>query len=158
MAPTATNAPTPDEEMAALLAQVAALSKLALDVTRHCININDQIPRVIRAQVDKAVAEIHPASPEFVLGITPTPDELEAKFPPGHGDNQTWYVVCVGRRPGLHATSEEADAQVLGVPHQFRRKKDSHVEALAFYRHKHSLGEVMQISEVVPVPTAPARS
>jgi hypothetical protein len=35
-----TNAATPSQELVALVLQVAALSKIALDMTRHCIDIN----------------------------------------------------------------------------------------------------------------------
>jgi hypothetical protein len=37
-----TTAPTPEQELAALVSQVAALSKLALDMTKHCIDINGE--------------------------------------------------------------------------------------------------------------------
>ncbi|KAF8187857.1 hypothetical protein K438DRAFT_1972561 [Mycena galopus ATCC 62051] len=128
------NAATPDLELAALLTQVTALSKLAVDVThwsldlndkalsklaldmtRHCIDINDKLPRIVRAQVAAALSELR-AALGFYQGIAPTPSQLDALFPPGRGDNQTWYVICIGCQPGLYATPEEADDQVLGVP------------------------------------------
>jgi hypothetical protein len=37
-----TNAATPEQELAALISQVTALSKTALDVTRHCIDISGE--------------------------------------------------------------------------------------------------------------------
>ncbi|KAJ6548366.1 hypothetical protein B0H19DRAFT_1298949 [Mycena capillaripes] len=149
-----TNAATPEQELAALIAQVGALSKIALDMTRHCIEINDQLPRVVRAQVDAALAGLTPA-PAFVQGAAPTPAELEAAFPPGRGDNQTWYVVCIGCRPGLYATPEEADDQVLGIPGQSRRKMSGRGPALAYYRHMYSQNGVMRLKFILELCVYP---
>ncbi|KAJ7301353.1 hypothetical protein DFH08DRAFT_978831 [Mycena albidolilacea] len=104
--PSATNS---KEELAALVSQVTALSKLAVDlsercinvddkalsklaleVTRHCIDIHNKIPHVVRVQVDAAVAFYHNA-PTFFENIAPTPDEMDAEYPPGREDNQAWY-------------------------------------------------------------------
>ncbi|KAJ7500348.1 hypothetical protein B0H11DRAFT_2225892 [Mycena galericulata] len=158
--PNAPTAPTPEEELAALVAQVAALSKLALDVTRHCIDISDQIPRVVRAQVSAAVAENTPSGPAFLCTVGPSPGRMEALFPPGQGDNQPWYVVCVGHRPGLYASSSDADDQVRGVPNSSRRRKDTRQEALAYYRSQFDAGEVARVTEapVVPASSPPAAS
>ncbi|KAJ7866847.1 hypothetical protein B0H14DRAFT_3442239 [Mycena olivaceomarginata] len=124
-----------------------AMSKLALDMTRHCIDLTDKIPRVVRAQVEAAVAEVHPPV-AFSQGIAPTPAQLEAQFPSGRGDNQAWYVVCIGRQPGLYATADEADAQVLGVPDQYRRKVVGRIPALAYYRQMYDLQRVMRLTEI----------
>ncbi|KAJ6614468.1 hypothetical protein B0H10DRAFT_1950603 [Mycena sp. CBHHK59/15] len=67
-----TNAATPEQELAALVSQVAALSKIALDMTRHCLDINEKLPRVVRAQVDAAIAEHTPAT-AFYEETAPTP-------------------------------------------------------------------------------------
>ncbi|KAJ7776641.1 hypothetical protein DFH07DRAFT_951775 [Mycena maculata] len=138
------NTLTPEDEMKVLLAQVAALSRASLEVTRACINITESFPHVVRAQVDAAVQAILPTDPPFVLGVAPTPDELDALFLPGHGNNQVWHVVCVGRHPGF----EEADAEVLLIPGQTRRRKVGRQEALAYYRHKWGLSKVLKIMEV----------
>ncbi|KAJ7801178.1 hypothetical protein B0H14DRAFT_3783990 [Mycena olivaceomarginata] len=69
--------PTPAQQLDALLAEVLALSKLALDIvqrsidldnkvvsklavdlTRHSVAINNQIPQVVRSHVDAEIAEI----------------------------------------------------------------------------------------------------
>ncbi|KAJ6570823.1 hypothetical protein DFH09DRAFT_1312866 [Mycena vulgaris] len=169
--PQATSAPTPAQELAALVAQVADLSQLALDLTAKCIDINQQLPIVVASQVAAAVAELTRtfffsflcytlayllaiADVEFVEGVAITPDALEALFPPGVGDYQSWYVVCIGREPGLYPSSEEADDQVTGVPHQFRRKKNGRQEALNFYRAKYVSGQVVKMTEAVPMPVA----
>jgi hypothetical protein len=41
---TATNAATSQQEVAALVSKVTALSKLALDMTRLCIKVNGEFP------------------------------------------------------------------------------------------------------------------
>jgi phenylpyruvate tautomerase PptA (4-oxalocrotonate tautomerase family) len=41
---TTTNAATSEQEMAALVAKVTTLSKLALDMTRLCIDVNGEFP------------------------------------------------------------------------------------------------------------------
>ncbi|KAJ7774397.1 hypothetical protein B0H14DRAFT_2965332 [Mycena olivaceomarginata] len=162
----APTAATPQQDLAALVSQVAALSilavnitqrcvdteekamsKLALDMTRHCIDLTDKIPRVVRAQVEAAIAEVSPPT-AFVQGVAPTPAQLEAQFPLGRSDNQAWYVVCIGRQPGLYATPDEADAQVLGVPNQSRRKVVGRVPALAYYRQMYDLQRVMRLTEI----------
>ncbi|KAJ6452168.1 hypothetical protein C8R47DRAFT_1229514 [Mycena vitilis] len=151
-----TTAATSDQDMAAMVSQLAALSKLALKMTALCIDVGERLPHVIQAQVDaKVAAALDAAMPsdpavEFYRSAGPTPDEIDAQFPQGRGDNQEWHVVCVGRNPGLYATSTEADSQVLGVPHQARKKKDNRQEALLYYRTQHGLGEVMRVSEAPP--------
>ncbi|KAJ6516539.1 hypothetical protein C8R47DRAFT_1205779 [Mycena vitilis] len=149
-----TTAATPDQEMTAMVTELAALSRLALKMTHLCIDLNETIPRVVQAQVDAkvatALAALIPSGPAFYRSAGPTPDELDAQFPPGRGDHQEWHVVCIGRNPGLYASSTEADEQVLGVPKQARKRKDNRQEALLYYRTQHGLGEVMRVSETPP--------
>ncbi|KAJ7843311.1 hypothetical protein B0H14DRAFT_2585769 [Mycena olivaceomarginata] len=124
------------------------LSKIALSVTRNCLDVNDKLPNVVRLQVEAALTEIGATVPTFTQGVAPTPAELEAQFPPGRGDNQAWYVVCIGRKPGLYSTCDEANEQVLGVPDQSRRKVVGRVPALAYYRQMYDLQRVMLLTEV----------
>ncbi|KAJ6547987.1 hypothetical protein DFH09DRAFT_1087450 [Mycena vulgaris] len=147
-----TNSPTPAQELAALVAKVAALSKLALDMTKLTMDINDAVPGVIASQVTQAVDVLTPTAPQFMHGTARTPDQMDALFPPGVGDHQLWYVVIVGREPGLYNSSVAADAEVNGVPGQFRQKKASRVEALAFYRNRYNDSAVAKISEVIVAP------
>jgi hypothetical protein len=44
--------------------------------------------------------------------------------------------------------SDEADAQVLGVPDQSRRKVVGRVPALAYYRQMYDLQRVMRLTEI----------
>ncbi|KAJ6499770.1 hypothetical protein DFH09DRAFT_1076369 [Mycena vulgaris] len=173
----ATTSPTPTQELAALVAKVAALSKLALEMTKLTMDIDgmarltssflthfilDAIPNVIASQVAEAVAAIQrksiqlpldpispslPASaPQFVEGVASTPDQMEAMFPPGFGDHQ----AC-----NHHRLSVGADAEVNGVPGQFRQKKASRIEALAFYRNRYNDNAVIKLNEVVVAAPAP---
>ncbi|KAJ7797774.1 hypothetical protein B0H14DRAFT_3493261 [Mycena olivaceomarginata] len=131
---------TPAEELTALRFKVSSLSKLALDLTRLCIEINDDVPHIVKSHVDAAVAK---AAPKFYHSAAPAPDELEALFPPGYGDSIAWYVVCVGRRPGLYASFPWRSQ---AVP----QKKDSRQEALLYYRAQYDLGECERVSEARP--------
>jgi hypothetical protein len=48
----------------------------------------------------------------------------------------------------LLSPSDEADAQVLGVPDQSRRKVVGRVPALAYYRQMYDLQRVMRLTEI----------
>ncbi|KAJ7229672.1 hypothetical protein B0H12DRAFT_1240204 [Mycena haematopus] len=138
------------QELAAWVAKVTSLSKIALDVTRLCIEVNADLPAFLEAQVAAAVAQVTPPAPRFYRSAAIAPDDLDKLFPPGYGDNLAWHVVCVGRRPGLYATSADADDQVRGIPNQSRKKKDSRQEALFYYRSQYALGECERVSEAPP--------
>ncbi|KAJ7858790.1 hypothetical protein B0H13DRAFT_2571223 [Mycena leptocephala] len=155
--PNATTAATPEEELAALLVRVADLSRLSVSITQHCFQLQERIPAVVAAHV----AALSPGAPEFEVGVAITPKALERRFPPGVGDLATWYVVAVGREPGLFISSDEAEDQVKGVPNFCREKKKSRREALDFYRHKYEHREVMKLTEVaedVPSDSQPRPS
>ncbi|KAK7046254.1 hypothetical protein R3P38DRAFT_2765120 [Favolaschia claudopus] len=140
--------PTPEQELASVVSQVAALSKLAIDITerfvdaedkslsklgleltRHCLDVGDKIPRIVQAHVDAALAQRR----NFIQGASPTPGDLEELYPPGKGDNNT----CT-----------DADEQVLGVPDQSRRKVVGRAPALAYYRQMYNDQKVMRAREV----------
>ncbi|KAJ6613234.1 hypothetical protein B0H10DRAFT_2222421 [Mycena sp. CBHHK59/15] len=129
----ATSPTSPEQELAALVAKVAMLSKMSFDMTQLSLDVQAQIPAVIASHIVVAVAEVTSPTLVFVQGVPRTPTQLEAMLPPGFGDTGAWYIVCIGREPGL----AEANAQVSGVPNQFCQKKTSHAEALAFYRLKY---------------------
>ncbi|KAJ6487346.1 hypothetical protein DFH09DRAFT_1105919 [Mycena vulgaris] len=166
-----TTSPTPAQELAALVTKVAALSKLALEMTKLTMDIDgmacptlsfpadfclEAIPTVIASQVAAAVAAVQPPAPQFVEGVAYTPTQMDGMFPPGFGDHQAWYVVIVGREPGLYGSSVAADAEVNGVPGQFRQKKSSRIEALAFYRNRYNDNAVIKLNEAVVAAPAPA--
>ncbi|KAJ7033994.1 hypothetical protein C8F04DRAFT_1260492 [Mycena alexandri] len=169
--PAATNAPSSDQELASLLSNVAALSKLALNMTRKCIDITEAVPRVLQAQVDAQVdtridAAIDDAvdaafaavndstGPAFYQSPAPTPDQMDARHPPGNNDNVPHYVITIGRRPGLYIGSQDAEDQVRGVPDMARKRKDNRQEALLWYCTQYALGKAMTISEIPPAQAA----
>ncbi|KAJ6476814.1 hypothetical protein C8R45DRAFT_1102110 [Mycena sanguinolenta] len=143
-------AATPEQQMRVLVSKINALTRTALDLTRQCVDINEEFPMVLKAHVDAAVARLAPAGPRFYHSAAPVPDELDKMFPPGYGDNIPWHVVCIGRRPGLYASAADADDQVRGVPNQSRKKKDSRQEVLAYYRAQYTSGECERVSEAPP--------
>ncbi|KAJ6608379.1 hypothetical protein B0H10DRAFT_2439074 [Mycena sp. CBHHK59/15] len=172
----ANNVSTPQEEMDALLAMAdqlsamslemtgyvvpgIALSKQSLDMTHLCLDVKDQLRRSF-IQMAQAVAAAAPPTPaqvpvlafiapgvEWIQGIPLTPDQLEASNPPGICDDSAWQVVCIGREPGMYISFEEANSHLTGVPNQFRQKKSSRIEALAFYRARYLAGKVEKWNE-----------
>ncbi|KAJ7279182.1 hypothetical protein C8J57DRAFT_1503000 [Mycena rebaudengoi] len=144
---TQTTASIPSSETAAFVAKVAMLSRLAADLTKLAIEVQTELPDILRSQMDAAFPE--DGDYLWVAGTPLTPDEMEAKIPPGVGDSQVWYVVLRGRNPGLYPSHADCDNQVLGVPNQFRQKKSGRLEALAFYRHNFLKGNVEKWTEVV---------
>ncbi|KAJ7260165.1 hypothetical protein C8J57DRAFT_1514872 [Mycena rebaudengoi] len=146
-AATQTTASAPSVEMETFVAKVAALSKLAVDLTKLAIEVQTELPRIVHLQMG-AVSEDDNDDYLWAAGTPLTPDEMEAKIPPGVGENQTWYVVLRGRNPGLYPSYLDSDAQVLGVPNQFRQKKCGRTEALTFYRYHFTRGDVEKWTEV----------
>ncbi|KAF8210718.1 hypothetical protein K438DRAFT_1958940 [Mycena galopus ATCC 62051] len=149
--------PTPTEELAVLVSKVTALSKYALDMTRLCIEIGEGLPDIVKAQVDSAITELTPAARTFIT-LRPYHLTFGSPLPCWLRDNQPWYVVCVGHRPGLYASSADADDQVRGVPNQSRKKKDSREEALLYYRSQYRLGECERVSEAPPASHVPVQA
>ncbi|KAJ7291348.1 hypothetical protein C8J57DRAFT_1491841 [Mycena rebaudengoi] len=143
-----TTSSIPIPEMDAFTAKVTRLSKLAVELTTLAIEVQTELAGVVAAQIEAALADEAPDH-VWVAGTPLTPDDLEAKFPPGSGDTQTWYIVLRCRNPGLYASYQDANDQARHVPNEFLQKKTGCLEALAFYRHHHSRGEVEKWNEVV---------
>ncbi|KAJ7259466.1 hypothetical protein C8J57DRAFT_1515534 [Mycena rebaudengoi] len=117
-----------------------------LETTRLAVEVQNRLPAVLAA-VEIAAAQAaqvyahaaepsRPPGPPFTEGVAITPDALET-FIPESGN--IWYVVIIGRQPGLYRTPAEANLQTHGVPGQFSQKKTSRREALAFYRERYGL-------------------
>ncbi|KAJ7352560.1 hypothetical protein DFH08DRAFT_805774 [Mycena albidolilacea] len=132
---TATNAATSQQEMAALVSKVTVLSKLALDMTRLCIEVNDNLPAVVQSQVATATAAVTPPSPKWYHSPTPSLDKMDTMFPSSYLDN----IQC-----------QDVDDQVHNVPGQLQRRKDNGQEALLFYCNQFHTGECERVSEVQP--------
>ncbi|KAJ7167291.1 hypothetical protein C8R43DRAFT_1121728 [Mycena crocata] len=172
----ATTASTPQAEMDALLAMVGSLSQMSLDLTRVCVEVQNVVPGialskqalqltslcldvkdqirhtftvVAEAAVAAATAPVPPPAPlvEWVRGIALTPNQLEAAHPQGICDDLAWQVVCVGREPGMFVSADEASANISGVPNGYRKKKDTRLEALAFYRARYADNKIEKLRE-----------
>ncbi|KAF8144861.1 hypothetical protein K438DRAFT_1992423 [Mycena galopus ATCC 62051] len=145
MRTTATTASTPTE-MEALVALVARLSTAALEASRLAVEVKAKIPAIVAAEVlaakmsataaaEAAAAEAAALSPLWQRGIPKTPAQLEALYPEGSGE--TWYVVIIGREPGMYRTAREADNVSNGVPNQLKQKKTSRRDAITWYREQY---------------------
>ncbi|KAJ6447698.1 hypothetical protein C8R45DRAFT_1135761 [Mycena sanguinolenta] len=129
---TATPASRSDTDLEALVALVSRLSVAACEAT--CLAIE------VQAKLPLALAQHAATSATWIRGVAQTPSAIEAKFPASSGE--VWYVVIRGREPGLYRTPEEANVQTDSIPHQFREKKKSRREAIAFYRDHYNAGIV----------------
>ncbi|KAJ7203720.1 hypothetical protein C8J57DRAFT_1259583 [Mycena rebaudengoi] len=103
---TQTTSSIPIPEMDAFTAKVARLSKLAVELTTLAIEVQ-KLAGVVAAQIEAALADEAPDH-VWVTGTPLTPDDLEAKFPPGSGDTQT----C-----------QDANDQARRVPNEFLQEK-----------------------------------
>ncbi|KAJ7108373.1 hypothetical protein C8R43DRAFT_962919 [Mycena crocata] len=181
----ATTTSTPQQEVDALLAMVANLSHMSLDLARICIDVQNVVPGIALSRqalemtgacLDVKVAntkpdQIHHAfavvaeaaaaaaappvpSVEWVRRQALTPEQLETSHPQGYCDDSAYQVVTIGREPGIFISSHEASTNISGVPKGFRKKKDSRIEALAFYRAQFEAGKVEKWRDVPIVSTA----
>ncbi|KAJ7447048.1 hypothetical protein B0H11DRAFT_2214445 [Mycena galericulata] len=116
-----------------LEALVALISRLAL-VSGEASRLATEAQAKLTLAFGATAAPI--ASTAWVPGIPQSPAVLAATFPEGSGE--TWYVVIRGREPGMYRTADEANQQTDGVPNQFRQKKTSRREALAFYTEQYN--------------------
>ncbi|KAJ7157916.1 hypothetical protein C8R43DRAFT_948756 [Mycena crocata] len=178
----ATNASASQAEMDALLAMVGnlsqmslnltrvcievqnvvpgiALSRQALEITSVCLDIKDQIRHAFAVVAEAAAAAAAPPAPlvDWVRRQALTPDQLERSHPQGICDDSAYQVVTIGREPGIYISSDDASTNISGVPKGFRKKKDSRIEALAFYRAQFDAGKVEKWRDI-PIVSAPTNS
>ncbi|KAF7336552.1 hypothetical protein MSAN_02287400 [Mycena sanguinolenta] len=126
---TTTPASRPDSELEPLVALVAKLALAASEATRLAVEVQAKLPLALAKQA---------SSTTWIRGVPKTPLQMETAFQDVGGE--LWYVVIRGREPGLYRTPDEANAQTDGVPHQFREKRKTRREALAFYRESYAAG------------------
>ncbi|KAJ7463444.1 hypothetical protein B0H11DRAFT_2240919 [Mycena galericulata] len=153
----ATTAST-SSEMAALVALVARLSSATLDATRLAVEVQAKLPAVVAAEVAASTAATAAAasteaaaaaSPLLVHQAARTPTALEAAFPEGSGE--VWYVIIIGREPGMYRTAAEADSLCNGIPNQLKAKKTSRREALAWYHERYNQADGNGVQKWVEV-------
>ncbi|KAJ7799630.1 hypothetical protein B0H14DRAFT_3491451 [Mycena olivaceomarginata] len=78
----------------------------------------------------------------WVRVVAKTPTAVATEHSSAPSGSRPWWVVFVGREPGLYSTIEAADAQIKGCPNQQYRRKADKVEALNFYVQKYNEGAV----------------
>ncbi|KAJ6451462.1 hypothetical protein C8R45DRAFT_1113578 [Mycena sanguinolenta] len=185
MADTSTQVPTassPEHEMKVLLSQVTALSQLglnishraldmnceyllALEVVRHSIEIKDPAGRDRPSRCSSSyvfffsylsrLIFFSAETPAFYEWESPTPSDVAEKLPTNFGDQMPLYVVWVGRQPEIHASSDQAEDQVRGVPSGSRRKITGRAAALAYYQQMYEDGKVICLTQIRPtLPSA----
>ncbi|KAJ7918361.1 hypothetical protein B0H13DRAFT_1869540 [Mycena leptocephala] len=156
-----TEPPTACQELVALLAAVDKLAERASSLNRTAHKIqgenspsfkcptthiapSDRLPDILDKLDTEAAADC-----VFVRGVTKSPAVVAAEHTDAPDGSRTWWVVYVGREPGLYTTvSEQANSQTKGCPNQQCRKKSSKSEALLFYQQKWGENEVRKWNEV----------
>ncbi|KAJ6556335.1 hypothetical protein B0H19DRAFT_1071442 [Mycena capillaripes] len=135
---------SPREELAALVEIVDKLVLRANALTRMAREVQTKLPNIL----DRLNAEAA-ADHVWVRAVAKDPAVVEAEHASELNGSRGWWVVYVGREPGLYTTVEAANIQINGCPGQQCRRKGSKAEALLFYRQKWDDGEVRKWVEIV---------
>ncbi|KAF7354532.1 hypothetical protein MSAN_01365700 [Mycena sanguinolenta] len=135
---TTTSASRSDSELELLVALIARLAVAASEATRLATEVQAKLPVTLAKQS---------ASTTWIRGVAKTLLVMETNFPEGSGE--VWYVVIGSHEPGLYRTLDKANPQTDGVPHQFRGRKKTRREALAFYRESRAVNSVVSASYVL---------
>ncbi|KAJ7355183.1 hypothetical protein DFH08DRAFT_954686 [Mycena albidolilacea] len=113
------------------------LKNTAEDVARTAQDLQVRLPVLLDHQNERE-AEDH----IWVRATAKSPTQVAADHANASEGQRPWYVVYVGREPGLYDTVEQADTQIKGCPGQQYRRKASKREAIDFYRAKFEANEV----------------
>ncbi|KAJ6568888.1 hypothetical protein B0H19DRAFT_1065669 [Mycena capillaripes] len=140
----ATTAPTARDELRAVVTTVTKLLARTTALTRMAEELNEKLPAIL-ARLNEEAAEDH----VFVRVVAKTPAQVAALHANEPDGSRHWWVVYVGREPGLYTTIEAADLQIKGCPNQQYRRKASKSEALAFYAAMHADNKVEKWVELV---------
>ncbi|KAJ7318328.1 hypothetical protein DFH08DRAFT_819935 [Mycena albidolilacea] len=155
--------PNPRRELMVVLANVDHLVIRARKLTRAAEQIQSKRLQsaVLLLKLNLTHAEALPAILDrlneeeaedniWVRAVAKTPAQVAAEhinFPDG---TQQWWIVYVGREPGIYSTLEEATAQTIKCPNQqWRSRKGGKREALDFYRTRYDANEVVKWVELV---------
>ncbi|KAJ7896407.1 hypothetical protein B0H14DRAFT_3425775 [Mycena olivaceomarginata] len=142
------------DELMAVLATVDQLVVRSMRTTAAAQELQLKLPALV-ARIEQIEAAQPPADAQeesqvtWVPGVPKTPAHVTAEHAAAPSGSRSWYVVYVGREPGLYTTVEEADFQIKGVPGQQYRRCANKAEALALYTAKHIAGEVDKLVEVI---------
>ncbi|KAJ7884215.1 hypothetical protein B0H13DRAFT_1890073 [Mycena leptocephala] len=124
-------------EIMAVLTTVDELVARAHRLTRIALDLQDALPAIAdRLNQQEAVDNV------WVRANARTPAQVEAEHAAIPHGTRPWWVVWIGREPGLYTTVEAADAQIKGCPNQQYRRRASKVDAINLYRQKYDDGEV----------------
>ncbi|KAJ7155293.1 hypothetical protein C8R46DRAFT_1041460 [Mycena filopes] len=148
--PTATDAPsTNSAEAQSVPAAAPALTKTPeiSALIRHLQSI---------ARLTSAAQAV--TMPTFLEGTPATPNELAAAFTDAAQAHSYYWVVTIGREPGLYLTDGAATDQTRGVPNQFQQRLPGLDMALAFYRNAYDQNKVRTCSLVLKLPASACAS
>ncbi|KAJ7886285.1 hypothetical protein B0H13DRAFT_1889304 [Mycena leptocephala] len=144
--PAATSAlPNARQELRALIATVDKLFSRSLATAHTAEAIKAKLSDI----TDSLDEEAPPPDPVFVRDVAKTPGQVEAENAHIPNGTRPWWVVFVGREPGIYSTVEAADLQIKGCPGQEYRRKGSKAEALSYYRMQYDGNLVKKWVEVV---------
>ncbi|KAF8169709.1 hypothetical protein K438DRAFT_1983095 [Mycena galopus ATCC 62051] len=159
---------SPLGELAAVIATVSELTLQARHLSRTAQALQASLPDLLARFEAEAAARAPPDEPPtsllasyqvfwpmlnvyallldvWVVATAKTHTQVAANHANAADGQRNWWVVFVGREPGIYATVDEANAQVLGVPSQQYRRHKSKREALDFYSAKHEAGDVNKL-------------
>ncbi|KAJ7891643.1 hypothetical protein B0H14DRAFT_3428429 [Mycena olivaceomarginata] len=138
------------DELMAVLATVDQLVRKSVPSTYPSLKLPALVARIEQIEAAQPPADAQEESQvTWVPGVPKTPAHVTAEHAAAPSGSRSWYVVYVGREPGLYTTVEEADFQIKGVPGQQYRRRANKAEALALYTAKHIAGEVEKLVEVI---------
>ncbi|KAJ6479432.1 hypothetical protein C8R47DRAFT_1218990 [Mycena vitilis] len=126
------------EALHAALARVDNLLQKAQAVTALAEELRDILENVVPESDSIFFRDPHPK----------TPAQVAAEYADEADGTRPWWVVYVGREPGVYTTSEAADAQTKGCPGQQQRRRESKSEALALYARHYDEDQVRKWVEV----------
>ncbi|KAJ7740986.1 hypothetical protein B0H14DRAFT_2637928 [Mycena olivaceomarginata] len=136
----------PRRELMVVLANVDHLVVRARKLTRAAEQIQKALPAILdRLNEEEAEDNI------WVRAVAKTPAQVAADHANVPDGTQQWWIVYVGREPGIYSTLEEALAQTNKCPNQqWRSRKGGKREALDFYRARYEANEVVKWVELLP--------
>ncbi|KAF7364445.1 hypothetical protein MSAN_01105600 [Mycena sanguinolenta] len=128
-----------------IVTRAGKLSAAAVELQQTIPSLFERLEEEIRDELQPDV----PSRPAWVEEDAKTPAQVTADHANLSDGSCVLWVVYVGREPGIYTTSESADAQIKGCPHQQYRCKHSKREALDFYAERYAAGAVHKMVPVV---------
>ncbi|KAF8192030.1 hypothetical protein K438DRAFT_1970391 [Mycena galopus ATCC 62051] len=120
-----------------LLSSVQQLSRDMDDIRTELCELQTQLPPIL-----DRLCEEETQDQIWVRVKAPSPEEI-AELNHGIEDfMEEWWIVYIGREPGIYRIQAEADEAVKGCPIQQYRVRTGKATALAFYRLKWDEGLV----------------